>query len=289
MKDLITELKIENMIYEIRDKQVMLDRDLAKLYRCSNGTKTINQAVKRHINRFPERFMFQLTQTEYYEILRSQSGTLELEQGQYSKYLPYVFTEQGVAMLATVLKTSVAEEVSIKIMDAFVAMRKYISSNLIEQRYINNLVIKHEELIGNIFDYFESKEIKNEVYFEGQMYDAYSKILDIILIAKEELIIIDPYADKDVLDMIRKTDIPVTIVLSNKSRLTDLDINKYQQEYNNLTLIYKESFHDRFIIIDKKELYHLGTSINNAGTKTFAINKIKDKNIVETVIYKTII
>ena len=104
MKDLITELKIENMIYEIRDKQVMLDRDLAKLYRCSNGTKTINQAVKRHINRFPERFMFQLTQTEYYEILRSQSGTLELEQGQYSKYLPYVFTEQGVAMLATVLK-----------------------------------------------------------------------------------------------------------------------------------------------------------------------------------------
>lgn len=289
MKDLITELKIENMIYEIRDKQVMLDRDLAKLYRCSNGTKTINQAVKRHINRFPERFMFQLTQTEYYEILRSQSGTLELEQGQYSKYLPYVFTEQGVAMLATVLKTSVAEEVSIKIMDAFVAMRIYISSNLIEQRYINNLVIKHEELIGNIFNYFESKEIKNEVYFEGQMYDAYSKILDIMLIAKEELIIIDPYADKYVLDMIRKTDIPVTIVLSNKSRLTDLDINKYQQEYNNLTLIYKESFHDRFIIIDKKELYHLGTSINNAGTKTFAINKIKDKNIVETVIYKTII
>lgn len=192
-------------------------------------------------------------------------------------------------MLATVLKTSVAEEVSIKIMDAFVAMRKYISSNLIEQRYINNLVIKHEELIGNIFNYFESKEIKNEVYFEGQMYDAYSKIIDIMLIAKEELIIIDPYADKHVLDMIRKTDIPVTIVLSNKSRLTDLDINKYQQEYNNLTLIYKESFHDRFIIIDKKELYHLGTSINNAGTKTFAINKIKDKNVVETVIYKTII
>lgn len=289
MKDLITELKIENMIYEIRDKQVMLDRDLVKLYRCSNGTKTINQAVKRHINRFPERFMFQLTQTEYYEILRSQSGTLELEQGQYSKYLPYVFTEQGVAMLATVLKTSVAEEVSIKIMDAFVVMRKYISSNLIEQRYINNLVIKHEELIGNIFDYFESKEIKNEVYFEGQMYDAYSKILDIMLIAKEELIIIDQCADKHVLDMIRKTNIPVTIVLSNKSRLTDLDINKYQQEYNNLTLIYKESFRDRFIIIDKKELYHLGTSINYAGTKTFAINKIKDKNIVETVISKTII
>ena len=131
------EIKVEKMIYEIRGKQVMLDRDLAKLYECANGTKTINLAVKRHIKRFPERFMFQLTQTEYYEILRSQSGTLELEQGQYSKYLPYVFTEQGVAMLATVLKTSVAEEVSIKIMDAFVAMRHFISSDLIEQKYIN--------------------------------------------------------------------------------------------------------------------------------------------------------
>ena len=106
------------------------------LYECANGTKTINLAVKRHINRFPERFMFQLTKDEYYEILRFQFETLELEQGKYSKYLPYVFTEQGVAMLATVLRTPVAEEVSIRIMDAFVAMRKYISTNLIEQKYI---------------------------------------------------------------------------------------------------------------------------------------------------------
>ena len=130
------------MIYEIRGKQVMLDSDLAELYKCKNGTKTINLAVKRHINRFPERFMFQLTKDEYYEILRFQFETLELEQGKYSKYLPYVFTEQGVAMLATVLRTPVAEEVSIRIMDAFVAMRKYISTNLIEQKYINDLVLK---------------------------------------------------------------------------------------------------------------------------------------------------
>ena len=113
------EINIENMIYEIRGKQVMLDSDLAKLYHCVNGTKTINLAVKRHTNRFPERFMFQLTKQEYYEILRFQFETLELEQGKYSKYLPYAFTEQGVAMLATVLKTKIAEEVSIKIMDAF--------------------------------------------------------------------------------------------------------------------------------------------------------------------------
>ena len=202
-------------------------RDLAKLYQCSNGTKTINQAVKRHINRFPERFMFQLTQNEYYEILRSQSGTLELKQGHYSKYLPFVFTEQGVAMLATVLRTSVAEVVSIKIMDAFVAMRKYISSNLIEQKHINNLVIKHEEQINIIFDYFERKNPDTEIYFKGQIYDAYSKILDIFLLAKNNLIIIDSYADKYVLDMISKLTIPVILVLSTKSRLSNLDIDKY--------------------------------------------------------------
>ena len=143
--------KIEDMIYEIRGKQVMLDSDLAKLYECANGTKTINLAVKRHINRFPERFMFQLTKDEYYEILRFQFETLELEQGKYSKYLPYVFTEQGVAMLATVLRTPVAEEVSIRIMDAFVAMRKYISTNLIEQKYINDLVLKDSKRIDLLF------------------------------------------------------------------------------------------------------------------------------------------
>ena len=139
------------MIYEIRGKQVMLDSDLAELYKCKNGTKTINLAVKRHINRFPERFMFQLTKDEYYEILRFQFETLELEQGKYSKYLPYVFTEQGVAMLATILKSKVATQVSIRIMDAFVEMRKYISTNLIEQKYINDLVLKDSKRIDLLF------------------------------------------------------------------------------------------------------------------------------------------
>ena len=128
------DIKIENLIYEVRGKQVMLDSDLARLYGCKNGTKSLNLAVKRHINRFPERFMFQLTQEQYYNILRFQNETLELEQGKYSKYLPYVFTEQGVAMLATILKTDVAEEVSIRIMDAFVAMRKYLGINSYNDR-----------------------------------------------------------------------------------------------------------------------------------------------------------
>lgn len=291
MKDIINDLKIENMIYEIRGKQVMLDSNLAKLYQCSNGTKSINQAVKRHINRFPERFMFQITQKEYYDILRSQVGTLELEQGQFSKYLPYVFTEQGVAMLATVLRTSVAEEVSIKIMDAFVAMRKCITSNYIEPQQIINLVLKHDEQLTNqanqineIFSYFESKAPVNDIYITGQIYDAYSRIQDILQQAKVELIIIDSYADKYVLDMISKIKLPVTLVLSTKSRLSELDIDKYNQEYNNLTLIYNDTFHDRFIILDKNKMYHLGTSINNAGTKTFAINQVEDKRWLNLIL-----
>ena len=171
MTDLIVKdnIKIEDLIYEIRGKQVMLDSDLAILYGCKNGTKTINQAVKRHINRFPERFCFQITKEEYF-ILQSQVGTANINN--MSRSLPYAFTEQGVAMLSAVLRTEVAEEVSIKIMDAFVAMRKYISSNLIEQKYINNMVLKHEKSINLLQESFEKLETKekekiNHIFFEG--------------------------------------------------------------------------------------------------------------------------
>ena len=200
-------ISIENLIYEVRGKQVMLDSDLAHLYECKNGTKTINLAVKRHINRFPERFMFQLTKEEYYDILRFQSETLELEQGKYSKYLPYVFSEQGFAMLATVLRTEIAEEISIRIMDAFVSMRKYISNTLIEQQYINNLVLENHEKIVTLEDAFKSFEEKrkvNEIYFNGQIYDAYSKIKEIFKRASHTLIVIDAYADTTLLDIIKK-------------------------------------------------------------------------------------
>ena len=167
----IKENVIQNMIYEVRGVQVMLDSDLAKLYGCTNGTKSINLAVKRHINRFPERYMFQLTKEEYYHILRFQNETLELEQGKYSKYLPYAFTEEGVAMLSAVLHTSVAEEVSIKIMDAFVAMRHFIGNNLVEQKFINNQVIKNTsdiKALQDTFNKFIKPEEKNKIFFEGQ-------------------------------------------------------------------------------------------------------------------------
>ena len=283
MNDIIQELNIENMIYEIRGKQVMLDSDLAKLYRCKNGTKVINQAVSRHLDRFPDDFCFQLTRNEI-ENLRSQLVTSSLNDYGGRRYNPYVFTEQGVAMLATILRTSVAAEVSIKIMRAFVAMRKYIYSNSLEQKYINNLVMKHEDQLSTIFDYFDSKDPVNEIYTKGQVYDAYSRILDILQLAKEELIIIDSYADKYVLDMISKIKVEVTLILSTTSRLTELDIDKYNKEYSNLTIIYNDTFHDRFIILDKKKMYHLGTSLNNAGTKTFAINKVEDTRWLELVL-----
>ena len=231
----------------------MLDSDLARLYHCSNGTKTINQAVKRHINRFPERFMFQLTKEEMLtfnwfqfetgsdkkkylnDLNRSQVGTANINS--MSRSLPYVFTEQGVAMLATILRTSVAEEISIQIMDVFVSMRKYISSNLLEQKYINNQVMKNSEdikLLQESFNKFNEKEKNNHIFFEGQIYDAYSKIIDIFNMSKENIIIIDNYLDKNMLDIISKAKVNVTLITADK--LDNIDLFKYQKQYNNLII-----------------------------------------------------
>ncbi len=286
MNEIVEELKIEKMIYGIRGKQVMLDSDLAKLYQCGNGTKSINLAVKRHVNRFPERFMFQLTKEEY-DNLKFQIETSSWNAYGGVRKLPYAFTEQGVAMLATVLRTTVAEEVSIRIMDAFVAMRKYIGSNLIEQRYINHLVIEHEDKIKLLETSFEKLETKkNEIYFNGQIYDAYSKILDILSEAEEEIIILDGYADKSVLDMIRNTKVKVILIVKNCGNLKEQDILKYQEQYNNLHLIYDSTFHDRYIILDKKVFYHCGASLNHAGSKTFSINTLEDEMVKKSLLEK---
>ncbi len=278
------ELKIENMIYEVRGKQVMLDSDLAKLYGVE--TKRINEAVRRNFEKFPERFCFKLSKNEYLNLLRSQNATLELKRGQYSKYLPRVFTEQGVAMLATILKSDVATQVSIAIMDAFVTMRKYISNELIPQKYINNLVIKHDneiKLLQESFAKFEEKKKDNEIYFNGQIYDAYSKIMAILKEAHDNIIIIDNYADKVVLDMIRNLKIDVTIICKSNGLLKGIDINKYQQQYNNLKVIYSNNFHDRYIILDQNIIYHCGASLNYAGSKTFSINKLEDKFVKDSL------
>ena len=286
MNEIMTkdEIKIENMIYEIRGKQVMLDSDLAKLYQCANGTKTINLAVKRHINRFPERFMFRLTEEEYNN-LRFQIETTN----NMSRTLPYVFTEQGVAMLATILRTEVAEEVSIRIMDAFVAMRHYIGNSEYRLSNIETKIIEHDEeikLLQASFQKFEEKKVISEIYFNGQIFDAYSKIYEILNKAKKEIVIIDSYADNTILDIIKRLKINVTIITKKDNLLTNQDITKYNKQYHNLKVIYNSTFHDRYFILDNNIVYHCGASINRIGYKTFSITLISDTELCTLLIDK---
>ena len=287
MYKLKEELNIENMIYEIRGKQVMLDSDLSKLYQCKNGTKEINQAVKNNPDKFPERYSFQLSDNEYNN-LRSKNLTSSLESGYGGRrYNPRVFTEQGIAMLSTILKSKVAVETSIRIMDTFVKMRKIISSSLIEQKYINELVIKDNErinLLEESFSKLEEKEKINHIFYEGQIYDAYSLLIDIFKEAKKEIIIIDNYADKSILDMITNLNVKVIVITKKFNLLKDIDIKKYNKQYHNLKVIYSDKFHDRFIIIDKKLLYHSGASYKDLGNKCFAITKIEDKEYLEIIL-----
>ena len=198
MNEIIIKDEIENMIYEIRGKQVMLASDLARLYNCKNGTKSLNLAVKRHINRFPERFMFQLTDEEssfiWFQVeTKKKNYDIETRGGKFDK--PYVFTEQGVAMLSSILRTDIAEKVSIKIIDAFVNMRKYINTNKDTLLNIETKLIEHDNQLLNqnkridiLFDKLDSKE-KNHIFFEGEIYDAHSLLIDILNKAKKEIII----------------------------------------------------------------------------------------------------
>ena len=278
------DLKIEDMIYEVRGKQVMLDSDLANLYECVNGTKDINKSAKRNIERFPKDFMFQLTDEEY-DNLRFQNGTSKVRGGR--RYNPFVFTEQGVAMLSSVLHSEIAIKMSIQIINAFVIMRKYISNNLIEQKYINDLVLKHDSEIKKIkksFNKLEEKRKVNEIYFNGQIFDAYSKIQEIFKTAIKKLIIIDSYADNTLLDIIKRLKIEVIIITKKDNLLTLQDITKYNRQYNNLKVIFNNSFHDRYFIIDESIVYHCGTSINRIGYKTFSINLISDEEVCNSLI-----
>ena len=267
------EVNIENLIYEVRGKQVMLDSDLARLYHTE--TRRINEAVNRNKAKFPERFCFRITESEY-NFLKSQFATSKGG----SRKGHTVFTEQGVAMLATILKTDVATKVSIAIMDAFVAMRKYISSNLLEQKYINNMVLEHDsqiKLLQSTFNKLEEKKKVNEIYFDGQIYDAYSKIQEIFKEAKKEIIIIDGYADNTILDIIKRLKVNVTIITKLNNLLTRQDVLKYNKQYHNLKVIYDNSFHDRYFILDGNIVYHCGASINRIGYKTFSITLIGDE------------
>lgn len=283
MNDIIEKenIIVENMIYEVRGIQVMLDRDLAKLYKCKNGTKEINQAVRNNIEKFPDRYSWVLTNEELND-LRSKFLTANISSK--SRSLPRVFTEQGVAMLATIIKTKIAVEVSIRIMDAFVAMRHYISSNLLEQKYINNMVLKHDneiKLLQESFDKMSEKVKNNHLFYDGQVYDAYSLMIDIFNLSKENITLVDNYIDKNILDILSKTNKNI-LIITNK--YNEIDLNKYNKQYNNVKIKIKNKIHDRFIIIDNKILYHCGASFKDLGVKCFEISKIEDKEIIDKII-----
>ena len=285
---MIDNSKIENMIYEIRGKHVMFNSDVARLYNVE--TKVLNQVIKRNINRFPEEFCFQITIEELGNLsLRSQNVTLNKSnnyRGLHYKYLPYVLTEQGIMMLSGLLKNDIAAKVNVQIIDAFVKMRKYISGNL----YLNEkIIVNHENRILKLeesFDKLNEKEKINAIFYEGQIYDAYSLLIDIFKEANEEIIIIDNYADKSILDMITNLNAKVTIVTKKFNLLKDIDITKYNRQYHNLKVIYSDKFHDRFVIVDKKVLYHSGASFKDLGNKCFAINKIEDNEYLKNILKK---
>ena len=290
----LSHVDIRNLIYTIRGKQVMLDSDVAMLYQYE--TKNVNKAVKRNINRFPEDFCFQLTKAEMDKMWFQNGTTSKRENNKYrsEKYLPYAFTEQGIAMLSGVLKNDIAIEVSINIMRAFIEMRKFINTNknLFEkviniENKMDKKFIEQDKKFDIIFDQLQFEEnIKQRIFFDGQIYDAYSLIIDIIKRANKKILIIDNYIDDSVLKMLakKKKHVEVVILTSDKTNIQNIDIQKFNKEYPILKVSKTNKFHDRFIVIDNREMYHLGASIKDLGKKCFGINKIEDKEIIAKII-----
>ena len=267
-------INIENMIYEIDGKEVMLDSDLAQLYNVA--TKRINEAVKNNPDKFPRRFSWILSDEEKNN-LWSKFSTANISS--MSRSNPRVFTEQGVYMLATILKSKTATEVSIRIMDTFVKMRHYINynKNVLPRRFLllEDKVDENTRRIDELFDKFNPKVItKNSIFFQNDIYDAYSVLLEIFGIAKEEIIIIDNYIGKTLLDDLRIINKKIIIISSN---INDTLKKKYLKQFNNIKFINNDSYHDRFIIIDRKKVFHCGASFKDLGKKCFGINEIANK------------
>jgi hypothetical protein len=276
MNELIKEDNIENMIYEIRGIEVMLDSDLARIYKCKNGTKEVNQAVKNNIDKFPERFSWKLTDEEI-SILRSKILTTNIST--MSRSNPRVFTEQGVYMLSTILKTNIATEVTLKIMDTFVKMRHMLinNQNVLPNRLLilENKVDSNTKRIDELFNKFSNNDINNQyTFYKGAFYDTYSLFLDILFKGVNEIIIIDNYAGHELLNMIKDVNKKIIIISKNiNNKLKE----KYEEQYHNVTFIYNNSIHDRYIILDRKRLFHSGMSFKDMGKITFSITEFDNK------------
>lgn len=279
--------EIKNLIYIVRGKQVMLDSDVARLF--GYQTKDLNRNVKNNIERFPEYYCFQLTEEEY-KSLRCKNFTLNKNgRGQHRKYMPYVFTEHGITMLAGLLKSDIAVNISIKIVNTFIEMRKFLIQNGQVFDRISTLEYKqleNEKNFDKIFNMLQNKDnVKQKIFFEGQIWDSYSLIIDIIKKANNKIVIIDNYIDDSILNMLakKKNNVESVIITSEKSNISKLDIQKFNKEYPVLKVAKTKKFHDRFILIDNKILYHCGASIKDLGKKCFAITKIEEEQIINQI------
>lgn len=282
--------EIQNMIYSVRGKQVMVDSNLAELYKVTTGR--LNEQVKRNLNRFPSQFMFQLTDDEYKSLISQNAISKKGRGGR--RTLPYVFTEQGIAMLSAVLKSDIAVDVSIKIMDAFVKMRNFLLSNREMFARLDRIEIKQLETdkkLEEVFNYIATNtEVKQNIFFDGQIYDAFSFIVGLIGKAKKEIILIDNYVDINTLNILCKKNEGVNVIIATagKGNLSSKDINNFNSQYSKLSVKTNKDFHDRFLIIDKTEVYHIGASIKDAGKKSFGITKIEEKDVIISILNKVI-
>ncbi|MDX4050859.1 ORF6N domain-containing protein [Aliarcobacter cryaerophilus] len=271
---------IQDKIYTIRGMQVMIDRDLAFLYGVE--TRRLNEQVKRNIERFPEEFMFQLTKDE----LENWMSQIEISNKELMglRKLPFAFTEQGVSMISTVLKTPMAVQTSIQIIKSFVNMRKFLQNNAslftrienIEKRQIS-YEIKTDSKLELVLSALEDKNEKptQGIFYNGQIYDAYAFVNDLLKLAKKDVSIIDNYIDDTIFTLCSKyPNINFTIYTQNISKQLELDYTKYQKQYKNIELKITKNFHDRFLIIDEKEIYHLGASLKDLGNKVFAFSNL---------------
>lgn len=280
---LLDESSIKSKIYTIRGIQVMLDRDLAELYGVL--TKNLNKAVKRNIERFPDDFMFQLSEEEFGN-LRFQNGTSKSNISMV-RFLPYAFTEQGVASLSGVLKSKKAAQVNINIMRDFVAMRRFIVSNakiFYRLDNVENKLIEYDKKFHKIFQAIEDKSLKPKkgIFFDGQIFKAYKFVSDLIRAANNSIILIDNFIDDTVLTLLSKKrkDVEVIIYTKRISRQLKLDLEKYNLQYQSIKIQKFNASHDRFLIIDDKEVYHIGASLKDLGKKWFAFSRF-DKDALK--------
>ena len=280
---LLNETELKGKIYTIRGRKVMLDSDLARIY--GYTTKSFNQQIKNNIERFDEEYRFQLTKKEYNDILRSKNLTFGFEERNYSKYLPYVFTEEGIYMLISVLKGEKAINQHKLLIKLFKNMKDYLISNeLIDSEYITNIqniLLEHNNRLIKLEDKISEYDHISKIFLNGEIYDAYSFILDLFNISEISITIIDNYIDNKLLDLLKNLK-PKIIVITKEDTL----IKKFKRQYSNIDFIINNSFHDRFIVIDNEIVFSIGSSIKDIGKKVCYISRINDKEEINKLTSK---